>query len=168
MQQVGTMVFVKDPWDDPRITAFGMLLEAHAAVITQVNRDLEASIGIPVSWFEVLIRLARSPEHQLRMAELARQVGLSTSGLTRLIDRIEAAGYVRRTACPNDRRGANAVLTDDGETLLRKAVPPHLDSIEAHVAGPLGHELESLEDLLRKLRDANGPGQCPSAAALSA
>ena len=149
-------------WDDPRITAFGMLLEAHAAVITQVSRDLEASIGIPVSWFEVLIRLARSERHELRMAELARQVGLSTSGLTRLIDRIEEAGYVRRAACPTDRRGANAVLTDEGEALLRKAVPLHLESLELHVRAPLGDDLVPLTDLLRTLRDSNGPGNCPS------
>lgn len=157
-----------DPWDDPRITAFGMLLEAHAAVITQVNRDLEASAGIPVSWFEVLLRLARSPEHALRMAELARQVGLSTSGLTRLVDRIEEAGYVRREACPSDRRGANAVLTSEGEALLRTAVPHHLDSLEQRVAGPVGKDLGTLEAILRTLRDSNGPGLCPSDASPSA
>lgn len=151
-----------EPWDDPRITAFGMLLEAHAAVISQVNKDLEASTGIPVSWFEVLLRLARSDGHQLRMAELARQVGLSTSGLTRLVDRIEEAGYVRREACPTDRRGAHAVLTDDGDALLRKAVPPHLDSLTLHVAQPLGDRVDELTDLLRILRDSNGPGSCPS------
>jgi MarR family 2-MHQ and catechol resistance regulon transcriptional repressor len=158
---------VKDPWDDPRITAFGMLLEAHAAVISQVNRDLETSSGIPVSWFEVLLRLARSDDHQLRMAELARQVGLSTSGLTRLVDRIEAAGYVRREACPSDRRGANAVLTDEGDELLRKAVPPHLDSLDLHVVAALGDQVDQLTDLLRTLRDANGPGSCPSASSPS-
>lgn len=159
---------MKDPWDDPRITAFGMLLEAHAAVISQVNRDLEASIGIPVSWFEVLLRLGRSDGHRLRMAELARQVGLSTSGLTRLVDRIEEAGYVRREACPTDRRGANAVLTDDGESLLRKAVPPHLDSLDLRVARPLGPKVDDLTTLLRTLRDSNGPGSCPSDDAPSA
>jgi DNA-binding MarR family transcriptional regulator len=151
-----------EPWEDDRITAFGMLLEAHAAAISQVNRDLEASSGIPVSWFEVLLRLARSDGRQLRMAELARQVGLSTSGLTRLVDRIEAAGYVRREACASDRRGANAVLTEDGEALLRKAVPPHLDSLDLHVKAPLGDDLCTLTDLLRRLRDHNGPGNCPT------
>lgn len=156
-----------EPWDDPRITAFGMLLEAHAAVISQVNRDLEASIGIPVSWFEVLLRLARSDDQRLRMAELARQVGLSTSGLTRLVDRIEEAGYVRREACPTDRRGAHCVLTDEGGELLRKAVPPHLDSLELHVATPLGSRIEELTDLMRVLRDSNGPGSCPSESASS-
>jgi DNA-binding MarR family transcriptional regulator len=158
----------REPWDDPRITAFGMLLEAHAAVVTQVSRDLETSIGIPVSWFEVLLRLARSPEHRLRMAELARQVGLSTSGLTRLVDRIEEAGYVTRAACPTDRRGAHAVRTQSGETLLRKAVPHHLESIDATIAAPLGDDLATFESLLRAVRDHNGPGACPSASSPSA
>lgn len=150
-----------EPWDDPRITAFGMLLEAHAATISQVNKDLEASTGIPVTWFEVLLRLGRSPEHKLRMAELAGQVGLSTSGLTRLVDRIEAAGYVRREACPTDRRGSHCVLTGEGEAVLRKAVEPHLRSLDLHLAGPLGFDLERFTDLLRTVRDANGPGNCP-------
>lgn len=151
---------MREPWEDPRITAFGMLLEAHAAVITQVNRDLEATSGIPVTWFEVLLRLARSPHHRLRMAELARQVGLSTSGLTRLVDRVEHAGYVERAACPTDRRGAEAVLTEEGEAVLRAAVPAHLESIEAHLASILGDDLSTLEDLLRRLRDRVGPGEC--------
>lgn len=151
-----------EPWDDPRITAFGMLLEANAAVVSQVERDLEAATGLPVIWFEVMLRLARSPEQRLRMAELAKQIGLSTSGLTRLIDRLEEAGYVRREACPTDRRGAHAVLTEEGAEVMRKAVTPHLDSLEQRLAEPLGGDIATLEALLRRVRDHNGPGNCPS------
>lgn len=153
---------VTEPWEDDRITAFGMFIEAFAAVMTKVEVALDHTAGVPVSWFEVLLRLARSPEHRLRMAELARQVGLSTSGLTRLVDRVEEAGYVRREVCASDRRGAHAVLTDKGEDLLRKALPPHLESIQEHVATPLGRELDTFERLLRTLRDANGAGSCPA------
>ena len=149
-----------EPWDDDRITAFGMLIEAFASVMTKVETELSSGAGVPVTWFEVLLRLARSPGRRLRMAELARQVGLSTSGLTRLIDRVEAAGYVRREVCPSDRRGAEAVLTADGERILRDALPAHLDSIERHLAGPLGADLRTFEQLLRTVRDANGPGAC--------
>lgn len=150
-----------EPWNDARITAFGMLLEAHSAVRTQVERDLETATGFPVTWFEVLLRLARSPQRRLRMAELARQIGLSTSGLTRLIDRVEEAGYVERASCPSDRRGAEAVLTAKGAKALRDAVPAHLDSLDRHVAGALGDDIGQLETLLRRLRDHNGPGLCP-------
>lgn len=151
-----------DACDDPRITSFGMLLEAHAAVVSAVNRDLEQQSGIPVGWFEVLIRLSRSPGRQLRMSELAAQVSLSTSGLTRLVDRVEAAGYIRREACPSDRRGAFAVLTPAGREALERTLPAHLESLERHVAGPLGPDgLAQLESLLRTLRDSAG---CPTAA----
>jgi MarR family transcriptional regulator, 2-MHQ and catechol-resistance regulon repressor len=143
-----------EPWDDPLITAFGMLVEAHAAVLADVARDLEGIAGVPLAWYEVLLRLARSPEHQLRMAELARQVGLSTSGLTRLVDRVEEAGYIERQSCPNDRRGQFAVLTPDGQDVLRRSLPQHLASLERRVAAPLGADAAQLTDLLRTLRDA--------------
>ena len=147
---------------DPRITAFGLLLEAHAAVMAAVSRDLEADSGLPVSWFEVLIRLSRSPGERLRMSELATQVGLSTSGLTRLVDRLDDAGLIRREACPSDRRGAFAVLTDDGRRALGEAMPAHLESLGRHLVEPLGPEgMASFEDLMRTLRDSAGRSRAP-------
>ncbi len=151
--------------DDQRITAFGMLLEAHAALTGSVSRELEATAGMPITWFELLIRLARSPEQRLRMSELAGQVGLSHSGLTRLVDRVIEAGFVRREACPEDRRGAFAVLTSAGGDALDAALEDHLASIDRHLAAPLGAEgLTTLTHLLRAVRDASGPrpdGACP-------
>ena len=159
----GTMATVEHRCDDERITAFGMLLEAHAAVTAQVNRELEATVGMPINWFELLIRLSRSPEQRLRMSELAAQVGLSHSGLTRLVDRVIDAGLVRREACPDDRRGAFAVLTDTGAETLDAALSGHLESLERHLAGPLGPEgLATLTTLLRTLRDAAWAGTRPA------
>ncbi|MCI3950495.1 MAG: ykoM-like uncharacterized HTH-type transcriptional regulator [Acidimicrobiales bacterium] len=141
--------------DDPRITAFGLLHEAHRAVMTAVSADLAGATDVPTAEFEVLIRLSRSPGQRLRLTELAHQVRLSTSGLSRLVDRVEAAGLVRREACPSDRRGSFAVLTEKGEAALEQALPPHLESLERHVVAPLGpEELATLEGLLRRLRDA--------------
>ena len=146
---------MEDACQDPRITAFGMLLEAHAAVMGAVGRDLEADSGLPVPWFEVLIRLSRSPGQRLRMSELATQVGLSTSGLTRLVDRLDDAGLLRREACPSDRRGAFAVLTDDGRRTLEKALPAHLESLDRHLVQPLGEDgMAALDQLTRTLRDS--------------
>lgn len=151
--------------DDERITAFGMLLEAHAAVSSAVNRELEGTAGMPITWFEVLIRLSRSPQQRLRMSELATQVGLSHSGLTRLLDRVIEAGFVRREACPDDRRGAFAVLTDAGADALEGALGGHLASIERHLVQPLGREdVLALTDLLRRLRDAAWAGTPPAGA----
>jgi DNA-binding MarR family transcriptional regulator len=149
---------VADACSDPRITAFGMLLEAHAAVVAAVNRDLERDSGMPVSWFEVLIRLARSPGHRLRMSDLAMQTSLTPSGLTRAVDRLEEAGLVERVACPSDRRGAFAALTEAGLDRITAAVGPHLRHVEEHLTGVLAaDEQRDLARLLRKVRDHVNP-----------
>ena len=140
--------------DDPRIEAFGMLIEAHNEVINVLQRRLEASSSVPVPWLGVLIRLARSPGQRLRMTELAHDMTMSTSGLTRLIDRIEGSGHVRREACPEDRRGMHAVLTDEGRAVLAAAAPCHLGDLQRYVGDAFdGEDLARLTDLLRRLRD---------------
>jgi MarR family transcriptional regulator, 2-MHQ and catechol-resistance regulon repressor len=140
--------------DDRRIEAFGMLLEAHNEVVNAVQRQLESAASVPVPWLGVLIRLARSPGERLRMTELARDMTMSTSGLTRLVDRIEASGHVRREACPEDRRGLHAVLTDEGRAVLADAIPGHLTTLDRYVAGAFtAAELTELTSLLRTLRD---------------
>lgn len=140
--------------DDDRITAFGLFLEAWTAVSAHVERELEAVAGISSAEYGVLLRLARTPGEHLRMTDLAEGAGLSTSGMTRLVDRLEAAGFVERAACPNDRRGLEAVLTAKGRKLVHKALPTHIASIEEHVVGPLGGDLDALERPMRLLRDS--------------
>jgi DNA-binding MarR family transcriptional regulator len=124
--------------DDPRISAFGMLLEAHAALVATVGRDLEEVSELPLSSFGILLRLARTPGRRLRMTDLAGQAALSTSGLTRLVDRLEEVGYLRRQPCSSDRRASLAVLTDLGAELVAKALPSHLDCLERTMSEPLG------------------------------
>lgn len=143
-----------DSCGDPRIQAYGMFLEAHAAVADVIRRELEAAAGISATEFEVLLRLARTPGNHLRMTELAEQVGLTTSGTTRLVDRVEALGLAARESCPTDRRSFEVVLRPKGRRLLDKVLPKHLESLERHVAGPLGGELDALEAPMRALRDA--------------
>jgi MarR family transcriptional regulator, 2-MHQ and catechol-resistance regulon repressor len=145
---------VAEHLDDPRIEVFGMLLEAHNEVLNALARPAHSSVDLPVPWLGVLIRLARSPGQRLRMSELARDMTMSTSGLTRLIDRIEAAGLVQRQACPEDRRGLLAVLTEAGWGVLAEATPCHLADLERYVGQALDEEeLAQLTDLLRKVRD---------------
>lgn len=154
---------VNGEWDDGRINAFGMLIEAHAALVALVGRELESATELSIGWFEILIRLARTPGQRLRMTELASQAALSTSGLSRLVDRMEEAKLIRREACPSDRRGAFAVLTDAGAAALDGALPAHLDSLERHLVGPLGFErLGELTAMLETLRD-RAQGGPPSA-----
>ena len=140
--------------DDERITAFGLFLEAFTAVSARIERELEAVAGISSAEFGVLLRLARTPGEHLRMTDLAFGAGLSTSGMTRLVDRLEATGHVERAACPNDRRGLEAVLTTKGRKLVQKVLPAHLDSLEQHIAGPLCGDLARLEGPMRVLRDS--------------
>ena len=139
---------------DPRIDAWGMLLETHNELHNAIAHRLEREAGLPVSWLGVLIRLARAPGQRMRMTQLAREMTISTSGLTRLVDRIEAAGHVRREACSEDRRGFHAVLTPTGLRAVEAALPDHLDDLGRYLAGALSSvELAQLTDLLRRVRD---------------
>jgi MarR family 2-MHQ and catechol resistance regulon transcriptional repressor len=147
----------------PHITTAGMFVEAHAAFAGRLERQLEQTCDLPLQWFEVLMRLVRTPGHRLRMSDLAAQTTLSASGLTRAIDRLEACDLVRREACPSDRRSTYAVLTEAGEARISAAVPVHVEQLRAildDVYSPA--ELEVLTDLLRRLRDAVNP--CVAAA----
>jgi DNA-binding MarR family transcriptional regulator len=124
--------------DDTRLAAWRALLTAHAAVIDRIERELAAADVVPLGWYDVLLALAEAPEHRLRLHELARAVVLSRSGLTRLVDRIEAAGLLRRERATADRRGAFAVLTDAGLAALRAAWPVYAQGITRHFARYLG------------------------------
>lgn len=147
---------------DARITAMGMLVEANAGLGRLLSRDLATHLDLPIAWFEVLLRLVRTPGHRMRMSQLAAEVSFSTSGLTRLADRMEAAGLIRREACPSDRRGSFATLTEAGEAKIADAIPVHLRGLDEHLAGALSDaELETLTALLRKVRDrVAGAGGC--------
>lgn len=144
-----------DPLQHPHLTTLGMLFEAEAGLRRVFERRLATETGLSVQWFEVLLRLARTPGERLRMTELAAQTTLTPSGLTRAVDRLVAEGYVERQACPEDRRSAYAALTDAGRCRIEAAVPVHLAHAEEVLASALSPaELEVLTAVLRRLRDA--------------
>jgi DNA-binding MarR family transcriptional regulator len=107
-------------------------LRAHATVMRELEREMASATGLPLAWYDVLLQLAEAPGRRLRMAELADRVLLSRSGLTRLIDRLQAEGLVRREPSPQDARGTYTVLTAAGFDRLRKAAPVHLAGIRDH------------------------------------
>jgi DNA-binding MarR family transcriptional regulator len=149
---------VTDPLSDDRITLVGLLLESSTALRGHLDRRLAAEVGLPLQWFELLLRLARSPGHHLRMSDLAAQTSLTPSGLTRAVDRLEAARLVERTPCPSDRRGAYARLTDEGLARVTAALPSHLDHVDEYLTAVLTPEEQSdLAALLRKVRDHVNP-----------
>ena len=143
----------------------GLLVEAHAGLRAIMETDL-AGHDMTGSAFDVLIRLARSPGHRLRMTELATQSTLSNSGLTRVVDRLLDAGCVERVRDQDDRRVWWAVLTDQGLDHVLEVLPGHLASIDAAVVEVLSaEELATLTTALRKVRAVVKPGADPAASA---
>lgn len=144
--------------DDPRLTAVGLLVETYTGLSARFAAQFCAHGVSPVE-FEVLTRLSRSPGQQLRMTDLSAQTSLSTSGVTRVIDRLERDGLVARRACPSDRRSSYAVITASGLARLDEILPGHLELIEEWFTGRLDSErLATLLDALRTIRDAVHPG----------
>ncbi|HEX7743879.1 MAG TPA: MarR family transcriptional regulator [Micromonosporaceae bacterium] len=143
--------------DDPRITAIGLFAETYTGLAARLSEQLSAH-GLSLIEFEVLLRLARSPGRQLRMTDLAAQTSLSTSGATRVVDRMVRDGLLCRQPCPADRRISYAMVTGAGRARLDQALPGHLDLIERWFTGQLTPAaLEHLLDGLRTVRDAVHP-----------
>lgn len=140
------------------VRAFAQLLRAHAALTRRLSAQLEAEHGLTISDYEVLLRLARAPERRLKRVELAQSVILTPSGITRLLDGLEATGLVGREQCAADRRVTYAVLTDDGEKAFRRAAEDHLTAVEAALAEHLDEEETGrLAELLGRLSSGVDP-----------
>ncbi len=135
------------------LQAFRSLLEAHARLLDALNvrfRDRDISL----TFYDVLVHLSEAPDRRLRMQELADRVLLSKSGLTRLVDRMQREGLVRREASDTDARGINAVLTDHGLATLEAAVPAHRQDLVELLASVLDEdEADQLTELLVRIRD---------------
>jgi DNA-binding MarR family transcriptional regulator len=114
-----------------RMEAWRLFLTAHAHITAALQSELDDAGEIPLTWYDVLVQLSEAGG-TLRMQDLAHAVLLSKSGLTRLADRMEAGGLVRREECASDRRGMLAVITPDGTAALRRASRVHLAGIERH------------------------------------
>jgi len=106
----------------------------------QLSRELQDAHGISIADYEILVRLSESPGRTLRMSQLADCTLASRSRLSHQIDRLERAGFVRRQACDEDRRGQNAILTDDGYALLVDAAPTHVTGVRTHLVDLLSDE----------------------------
>ena len=143
--------------EEPEQTsAWRAFLWAPELVTRRLERKLLADTGLPLPWFDVLIHLYEAPERRLRFQALADSVVLSRSGLTRLVDRMEAAGLVRREPAPGDRRGLYAVLTQQGKERFEEVIPGHRRDVDEHFTRHLTEEeLDTLAALLSKVIAAN-------------
>ena len=128
-----------EPLSDQQFEAWKAFLRAQSALISTLDRELEAERGLPITFFDVLIQLSQAGG-RLRMSELADAVLLSRSGVTRLVDRMERDGLVRREQCETDRRASYATLTPEGKRAFKRAKPVHLRGIADHFARHLSDE----------------------------
>src|SRR5215203_3344318 len=115
--------------DDPRLDAWRSLIHAHARLTRTLDEELQAAHRLSLAEYDALLQLANAADRRLRMSVLADRVLLSRSGITRLVDRLVAAGMVERSACTTDARGAEAALTAGGLERLRAASSTHLDGV---------------------------------------
>jgi MarR family 2-MHQ and catechol resistance regulon transcriptional repressor len=144
-------------FDDSRFTAIGLLAEATTGLNSRFAAQFEQHRVSPVE-FEVLMRLARSPRNRLRMTDLAGQTSLSTSGVTRVVDRMDRGGLIRREACPTDRRSSYAVITEAGLARLDEILPGHLELVQKWFIDQLSPvQLDQMLESLRTIRDAVNP-----------
>jgi DNA-binding MarR family transcriptional regulator len=138
--------------DDLEMQAWRSLLSAHSRLMSRLDAELQASQGMSVSDYGVLVQLSEAEGGRMRMSELADRLLLSPSGLTRRLDGLVTSGLVDRVRCPTDRRGAYAVLTEAGKARLDQAAPDHVDQVRRHFVSRLSRaQLEALVDVLDKV-----------------
>jgi DNA-binding MarR family transcriptional regulator len=143
---------------DRRITIFGRLVEAHELLSQRLGDELGAAVGLPLRWYGVLLHLGRSPGGLRAMNELVEATAFTSGGVTRLVDRMEQAGYVERRPCPSDRRVHYVGLTLLGRDMLERATRVHVRGIQTHIMEVLeAGEVPRLDDILVKLLTAAEP-----------
>jgi DNA-binding MarR family transcriptional regulator len=138
--------------------AWRKFLVAHVVLVEQIEEDLAQAKLPSLSWYDVLFTLSEAPEQRLRLHELAQAVLLSRSNVTRLVDRLEVAGLIQREQCQRDRRGAFAVITDEGCKMLDQMWAVYGLAIEKYFARYLDtNEAKLLIKILNKLTIATTP-----------
>ena len=135
-----------------RLATWTRFLKAHSAISRRLERDLATEHGLTLSDYDVLLQVAHAPERRLRPVEIARAVVLTRSGITRLVQGLERAGFVERIECPDDARGFLVSLTPPGLELVRRARETHLEGVAELFSDRYSdEELETLSVLLERL-----------------
>jgi DNA-binding MarR family transcriptional regulator len=141
----------------PALDAWARLLRGHASVTRALSAELEAEHGLTINDYGALLLLSRADEGRLRRVDLAEELVLTASGITRLLDGLERVGLVERAACSSDRRVTYAVLTAAGRERLEAASATHLAGIRAFLEERFSkEELDQLAELLGRLPGAVG------------
>jgi DNA-binding MarR family transcriptional regulator len=159
MSQVLSKQASAEPLEATALTAWIRLLRGGAALRRLFSAYLQRDHGLSINDYEALLLLSHAEGGRLRRIDLASQLVLTASGVTRLLDGLERAGLVCKGDCESDARVTYAVLTDDGRAALERASDDH----RAAVAEVLGdryspEELATLSSLLSRLPEAGGDG----------
>ena len=140
--------------DPERLAVWRAFLGAHATITHTLERELLEERELPLTWYEVLLHLNEAGG-RLRMADLSEGLVLNKSSLSRLCDRMESSGLVRRETAREDARGVYAVLTKEGREQLRRAAPTHLRGVYEHFASQLTDtDVAALQRVFAKLPGA--------------
>jgi DNA-binding MarR family transcriptional regulator len=148
------------PMTDPRWLeaheqdAWRAFLKASQQLWERLDRELQQEAGMPLAYYQMLAMLSEAPERTLRMSELADRTSSSRSRLSHAVDRLEEKGWVQRVSCPSDKRGAFAVLTEDGFAVLQAAAPSHVESVRRHLFDQLQPEqIAALSEISQAIAD---------------
>src|SRR4051812_49348026 len=140
---------------DTGVAAWAALLRVHAALVPQLDRELQAACRLPLTWYDVLLELHHASQHRLSMGELGAVAVVSRSRVSRVVDQLAAEGLVTREANPGDRRSAYATITEAGRERLRAAAPVYLGGIERHFTARMtSAEARSVATALEKVLSA--------------
>ncbi|MED4755405.1 MarR family winged helix-turn-helix transcriptional regulator [Brevibacillus choshinensis] len=143
---------------EEQLAAWRAFVNAHSVIIRRIEKDLSANGQVPLMWYDVLVALYQAPYKKLRMSELAEKVVLTPSGLTRVVERLEKEGLVRRERTQEDRRGSYAVMTREGKRAFLKAWPTYEQGIYEYFISMLDEEERCvIEKGLARIYEANGP-----------
>ena len=145
--------------DEDEQRTWRSFLWAGRLLFDRLDRQLQHDAGLPHAYYEILVHLSEAPGRTLRMSELAATSLSSRSRLSHAVARLEEAGWVARRACPTDRRGSFAHLTDAGLARLVEAAPGHVEAVRTHLFDQLTieqqHALRDISDAL--LAHLDGP-----------
>jgi DNA-binding MarR family transcriptional regulator len=140
----------------PAVEALDKLFGAHATLIRELSAELVAEHGLTINDYGTLLLLSRAGEQGMRRIDLANELRLSPSGITRLLDRLEQAGYVGKGECGEDARVSYTVLTDAGLAKLKECAPGHVADIERLLGAVMDEEeLATLAELLGRLSEGD-------------
>ncbi|MEU8548237.1 MarR family transcriptional regulator [Streptomyces roseoverticillatus] len=142
------------PLTDEQQHTWRNFVYATRLVEDHLDRCFQRQAGVPHLYYGLLVLLSEAPHRRMRMSELARRAKITRPRLSHAVSRLEKSGWARREACPGDRRGQEAVLTDRGREMVARAAPGHVaavrraifDSLTPEQAGQLNRICRAIEE----------------------